>query len=66
MGRRIALQHDVISALADDDAVAHDDGPISLITFFHCLVAKRLCPCECNHRRQSPSVKQPSRSVAPE
>src|SRR5262245_24187766 len=40
MGGRIAVQDHIVTALADDDAVAHDHGAISLIPLANGLLAK--------------------------
>ena len=32
---RVALKHDIVPALSDDDAIAHHDRAIRLITFLH-------------------------------
>ena len=46
LGGRIVVQNDVVSTFPDDDAIANYDGAVCLVPFFHCLIAKRPCPCE--------------------
>ena len=46
MRGRIALQHDVVPALADDHTIAHHHGAIGLIALAHRLVAQCARPRE--------------------
>ena len=46
MGGRVAVEHDVVPALAHDHTVAHDYRAVGLVPFFHGLIAQRPRPCE--------------------
>ena len=46
VGGRVAVEHDVVPALAHDHTVADDHRAVGLVPFFHGLVAQRPRPCE--------------------